>query len=286
MSVLRIPTRIKFFPNFMKDYFSRKSVISAYQSNNNAVIRLCFFSCESYFSYLYCACHSLKDVLHDIDFKVFIFSDNEMPLTEKQINALKDLIPQTEVLSWPKSMGWGKEQISNIWKAYSYVAKTASPQDIIARVDSDVFFFNDRIFKYVLASDADLIGDGHFVEFKYVQGGCYFFKASAVTHISNNIDKYGIEFMLKDCPIEVEDVAADYMAKKLQLRVNQTWFMAFPQEIINAGGIKRWIHFKFSCAHFVMKNKDKMLDAYRDYVVTKPEYNSMLEEINKANEPL
>jgi hypothetical protein len=36
----------------------------------------------------------------------------------------------------------------------------------------------------------------------------------------------------------------------------------FPDELRNSGGINRYQRWKFSCVHFVMKNKAAMLEAY------------------------
>ena len=41
-----------------------------------------------------------------------------------------------------------------------------------------------------------------------------------------------------------------------------TWFMMFPDELRNAGGLNRWQRWKFSCLHFVMKNKAAMIESY------------------------
>ena len=57
-------------------------------------------------------------------------------------------------------------------------------------------------------------------------------------------------------------MAAMYFAKRLALKVWMTWFMMYPDELRNAGGLTAWQRFKFSCLHFVSKNKGGMIDAY------------------------
>ena len=280
---MRIPTRLKQLPNFSRALVDRHITLNKKRNVKSPTFHLCFFSCESYFAYLYCACHSLIKVLgNSHNYKVYVFSDSDMPITAAQVGALEKLLPDIQVISWPKSMGWGHKQIKNIWDAYQYVAESASDEDIIARVDSDVFFFNNRIFNYVSASEADLTGDGHFVNFEYVQGGCYFFRKLAVEKIYRHINNKGIETALAECHTIVEDVAADFLAKKLALKVKQTWFMGFPDELNNMGGIKQKAQLKFSCAHFVMKNKGKMLEAYARDVVTVEEYQSMMDVISSV----
>lgn len=261
-----IPIRIKQFPRLVQQTCERSRILKK-EPAAGATFHLCFFSCHSYFRYLYCSLDSLVRHMNGVSFRVIVFSDADQPLSAQQIKTILDLIPNTEVILWPKSMGWGEEQIGWIWKAYQYASEGAGANDYIARIDSDVFFFNDRIFHAVARSDADFIGDGHFVDFKYCQGGCYFFKTSAVQKIVTMIDQEGMHALLKNVDVVVEDVAAYYFSKRLELVVWQTWFMMFPDELRNAGGLTPWQRWKFSCAHFVMKNKVEMLKAYQSEVL-------------------
>jgi hypothetical protein len=256
-----IPIRVRQFPAFLKSAVQRAQVLQKADPGGR-VFHLCFFSCESYFRYLYCSLHSLTHNLGAHSVKVLVFSDTDQPLTDPQIAAIQALIPGARVIPWPKSMGWGAEQIGWIWKAYGLAAEGAKDDDIIARVDSDVFFFNDTIFKAVARSGADLVGDGHYVGLQYSQGGCYFWRASAVRKVNAMIASDGMERILSEIGIQVEDIAATHFARRLKLKVWLTWFMMFPDELKNAGGLTPWSRWKFSCVHFVMKNKAAMLDAY------------------------
>jgi len=256
-----IPIRVKEFPKFIIESYKRFKVLKRPDSGGRT-FHLCFFSCQSYFRYLYCSLHSLTKHLNGIAVKVLVFNDEDQPLSAAQIAAIEALIPGTRIISWPKSMGWGAKQIGNIWNAYGLAAAGAEDNDIIARVDSDVFFFNDTIFRAISRSDADLIGDGHFVGFKYCQGGCYFFRADAVKKINAMIASVGMDSLLNESGIGVEDVAAYHFAKRLNLNIWLPWFMMFPDELKNAGGLTAWYRWKFSCLHFVMKNKSAMLEAY------------------------
>lgn len=264
--MIRIPTRIQQAPYFVRQLLERSAILNR-PAPKQQTFHLCFFSCQSYFRYLYCSLHSLVKHAHNHSLKVLIFSDEEMPLSVAQIEAIIKLIPDARIISWPKSMGWGATQIEWIWRAYKLAAKDAADNDIVARIDSDVFFFNDRIFNAVARCDADLVGDGHFVDFKYAQGGCYFFRASAIHKITALMEVEPLEKLLNEVDIAVEDIVAHHLAKRLNLKIWLTWFMMFPDEIKNAGGLTAWQRWKFSCAHFVMKNKITMLETYADQVL-------------------
>ena len=261
-----IPIRVRQFPQFVLQMLQRNEVLRR-DLPHPPTFHLCFFSCQSYFKYLYCSLHSITEHAKSIPYKILVFSDEDMPLTPAQIDAIQALVPGARVIPWPKSMGWGATQIGWIWKAYQLAAEGAAEHDIIARVDSDVFFFNDRIFRAVARSDADFVGDGHYVNFEYSQGGCYFFRVSAVRKILALLEAEPIESLLSEIDIVVEDIAASHFARRLGLKTWLTWFMMFPDELRNAGGLTRWQRLKFSCAHFVMKNKAAMLEAYEAEVI-------------------
>ena len=259
---MRVPTRLSQLPRFLQQAAQRTAIVRR-KVTRRPTFRLCYFSCQSYFRYLYCSLHSLTLVARDIRFEVIVFSDIDQPLSAEQIAALGELIPGIRVIPWPKSMGWGATQIGWIWKAYALAAEGAADDDVIARVDSDVYFFNDRIFRAVERSSADLIGDGHFVGFKYCQGGCYFFRTKAIREIVTFLSQRSLPDELDAAGINVEDIAADHFAKAIGQRIWMTWFMMFPDELRNAGGLNRWQRWKFSCLHFVMKNKAAMIESYQ-----------------------
>jgi hypothetical protein len=261
-----LPTRVQQFPRFVQQTWQRSRVLRR-PLGRVPTFHLCYFSCESYYRYLYCALHSLKNNVSILPVRVTVFSDEDMPLSAPQIAALHDLMPGLTVLPWPKSMGWGATQIESIWRAYALVAEGAHDDDIVARVDSDVFFFNDTVFQAVARSEADFVGDGHFVGFRFCQGGCYFLRGRAVRAVHALLRETPMAEMAKEVPVVVEDVMAHHLVRCAGLRTWMTWFMMFPDELRIAGGLTSWQRWKFSCVHFVMKNKDKMLDAYHGHVL-------------------
>jgi len=262
-----IPISVKQFPAFVKQMFLRY-VISRRPDSDEKVFHLCFFSCHSYFSYLYCSIHSLINLNTDVRFKFLIFNDEEQPLSENQVKIIKEMVPDCQVILWPKSMGWGEEQIACIWRAYEKAVQGLGDNNYIARVDSDVFFLNDSVFQLVIKSNADLVGDGHYVDFKYCQGGCYFFKVSAVKKIAEQFTIESMKSILQGIDIKVEDLAAYYFAKRIGLKIWLTWFMMFPDEFKKDFVLTAWQRKKFSCIHFVMKNKAAMLTAYEKNMLT------------------
>ncbi|MCE4557565.1 glycosyltransferase [Pelomonas cellulosilytica] len=269
-----LPIRVRQAPNFVSALIRRARLLQQ-PAQPQRRFHLCYFSCYSYFAYLYCAIDSVARHVKQ-PCTVYLFNDQEQPLSDEQIERLRERMPDLKVFLWPKSMGWGAAQIQTIWQAYGLAAEQAADDDIIARVDSDVFFFNDRIFQVAQRSEADVIGDGHFVGFEYSQGGCYFLKASAVRRINAWLARRDMDEALAGAAIKVEDVAMHHFARSVGLDILLTWFMMFPDELRNAGGLTAWQRYKFSCLHFVMKNKRGMLDAYLDQVLAPAERGAFL----------
>lgn len=273
---MKLPIRLQQLPNFLIEIFLRQITLQKKPQHSNSTYHLCFFSCNSYFPYLYCAIHSVKTHIQQ-PVKILVFNDSDQPISENQIKAITALDPHARIIPWPKSMGWGSQQIKNIWDAYALAAEDAKPSDFIARIDSDVFFFNDRIFKYVERGKNQLVGDGHYVGLNYTQGGCYFFSAPAVVEISNWLRMTPMDEILSRVNIDVEDKAAYYFSTNLRQITKLTWFMMFPDELRKAGGLTSWQRFKFSCIHFVMKNKNLMIDCYLKEVLPKSQHPEFIE---------
>lgn len=260
-TLFRVPIRIRQWPAFFVQTLQKQLLLSK-PPRYTPTFHLCYFSCHSYFKYLYCALHSLTLHLGSVRYKVHIFNDEEQPLSARQIAAIQRLMPGAEVMTWPKSPGWGLKQIGSIWNAYARVAEAARDEDFVVRVDSDVFFFNDAIFRAATNSDADLIGDGHFDNFEFVQGGCYFFKAGAVRRIMAEIAKHGLPMLLSELTQVADDRATRVLAERLRLKTWMTWFIMFPNELRHEGGLTSWARWKYSCLHSINKDKAVMLAAY------------------------
>jgi len=272
-----VPITLRQLPRFFLQVL-RREMLARKATSARARFKICYFSCRPHFRLLYCSLHSLYQ-LKGLDFRVVVFNDNSQPLSHIQERALQALSPGITIIDWPRGAGWGATQIHSIWRAYRLAASDMLDEDVLVKIDSDVFFLNSRIFAAVRQSRAALVGDGHYVGFRYCQGGCYFLRASAIRKIGRMLDQSSLEQLLGTVEVMAEDLVAFRLAQKAGLGIWQTWFMMFPDELRNAGRFTRWIHssdkrltnwqrWKFSCIHFVLKNKDLMLTTYEDEVLS------------------
>lgn len=228
--------------------------------------------CESYFRYLYCSVHSLARLPTTDHIEIYVFCDRNEMLTEPQCQQLAALGLSIKVIPWGKSQGWGATQIESIWNAYELAARDAPDGTYIARVDADVFFFSPWLFDAVARSGADMVGDGHYVNFEYCQGGVYFLTREAVQRVLTATPVNTFEAVLKDAAINVEDVAAHHFAVRAGLKIWLAFYMMFPDEFNNAGGLTAYQRWKFACLHYATRNKAPMLDIYLSEVVPREEH--------------
>ena len=120
-----IPIRVRQFPKFLREIFVKRALIRRDVPRRS--FRLCYFTCRSYYKYLYCSLHSLKVIGADIAVRVLIFCDANEMLSPAQVAAIEALHPGARVIPWGKSQGWGTEQIASIWKAYELSPRRTAP---------------------------------------------------------------------------------------------------------------------------------------------------------------
>lgn len=269
-----IPIRVKHLPRYLWEIAIR--FITLKKNSNPVSFTLCHFTCHSYYKYLYCSLHSLQKVRNGIPIRVLIFCDANEMFSQEQCEAIRTVFPDSKIIPWTKSQGWGSEQIASIWKAYSLAASESGESDYVVRVDSDVFFFSNWIFQLVARSGKDLVGDGHYVDFKYCQGGLYFLRAGAINTIKRYFEENSMDEFLKKTKINVEDIAAYQFIKHTKQKSWLTFFMMFPDEYRIAGNLSTYQRFKFCCLHFVMKNKNKMLEVYLQKIINHDERDIFL----------
>ena len=263
-----ILVRIRQFPIFFRDII-KKYIISRRKFQKTTKFRLCYFSCASYYKYLYCSLHSLKMVGFPVSAKIFIFCDKEQMFSDLQYRTIIELYPDLEIIPWEKAVGWEYKQIKAILAAYEYASKGCNNEDYVARIDSDLFFFENWIFSLVAKSKANLVGDGHYIDFEYIQGGAYFCQVEYLKKIFRFLDKYSLSKFLDEIAIKVDDLAIFELMKKVKAKIWATFFMMYPDEYRMAKSLKWYQRKKFCCFHLTRKDKSPMINMYKKEMLDK-----------------
>lgn len=145
-------------------------------------IHFLFFSCGSHMPYLELALRSLERVRGPCLGRIFVGEDPDDPIGGEGKARLKGLGSDIVCACWGKVTGYGVTTVVSELAAFRDVAAQVDKADWIAKVDSDVLFLNDKIFRRVTRMNSDLVGHEELAwrPFAYSQGGCYFLRAAFV----------------------------------------------------------------------------------------------------------
>ena len=148
-------------------------------------IHAVYFSSRKHFDLLYISLNSLR--LLNLPFLgcIYLYIDKSDFLTDRQFKLLNRLRLTLKIREVNKVTQSGEMLIYTELRAFKDISEEVSPEDYMAKIDSDVLFLSRDIFLEVLRSNKDVIGQECNVwdPFIYFQGGCYFIKCALVPNI-------------------------------------------------------------------------------------------------------
>lgn len=250
----RIPTRVRQLPKSIPSSIY-KWMITLGGEGHSGVIHLVYFSCSKHFKYLSVSLRSLKNIDRKYLGNIYLYIDRTDPLRPEQLEEVAKLPFSVEVMETGPIKGWGVDMVSMELGAYGEVSKRSGIGDYVAKVDSDVLFVSDEIFKYVVRSKMDLVGDGPYVNYAYAQGGMYFLSKLVAEKISSCEREDVEEFMLDELNTTAEDIAITALVRRYSSKVWLTRFLMFPEEMHNLGGVDGANPNRITAIHFVQEKE-------------------------------
>jgi len=175
--------RIKKYDQNIKKNCNFKKI----KGSSKKKIHFICFSCRKHFKYLFASLKSLEKLNSKSIGNIYLSIDKKDFLTKKEINKILDLNLKITIQANKRITGMGIKSLLNELDIFEKISKNISPNDFVAKIDSDILFISDNIFKKVLKSNGILIGQkeerhGLFI---YTQGGCYFLKNKIIESIIN-----------------------------------------------------------------------------------------------------
>jgi hypothetical protein len=148
-------------------------------------IHIIYFACRAHFECLYASLVSLKCVRPSKLGAIRLHIDSGDPLTSEQTARLRALEMGIEVFNSRRVTGYGDDTIAAEIEAFEQIHHLTQPGDYVAKVDSDILFLTDWVFRRVPQTRADIVGQPEKVlePFIYTQGGCYFLSHQAINAI-------------------------------------------------------------------------------------------------------
>jgi hypothetical protein len=140
-------------------------------------IHAVYFSYNKHFWILLCSLQSLKRLEIPFIGNIYIYYDRTGPFSKKQWNLLRQIYPNLIARRSRFRLRRGLDRICSELIAFKEINSEIGGDDYLVKLDSDILFLSDNIFKVVIESEMDLVGQYPNVaipKFKYTQGGCYF----------------------------------------------------------------------------------------------------------------
>ena len=199
-----------------------------------------YFTCGRHFDYLLQSIRSLAGTGFGPTGNIYVYVDKKDGFSEEQAAALRNGAGPDAGLVLRKTkhpMAWGGAGvIVNELEAFKQIAGGMGPDDYLAKVDSDILFSSDRIFKKVMESGMDVVGQKTTNEFAtrnaedaWMQGGLFFLRRKAAAALSRQPALFQFLDTLKrtnrgitDCP---EDAFLFFLGSRLGLKIEMMRYM-------------------------------------------------------------
>ena len=221
-------------------------LVHGFRSKHSGRIHLIYFSYTNDIAMLKMSLVSLMKLDEGILGHVNLVVDSKGPFSRAQEKELEEIVPSIKF-----------HHIGRIdWASIdTLVAKTVSAEDYIAKVDSDILFYSSDKLKEILCSNALFVGDGHYSNYKYAQGGLYLMRRSLAMQISCTKQLELFE-AINECGSISEDRVISALVKKRTNKIWLTRLMLFPDEYSKANLSGYWVKKEFCSLHFVQHKKD------------------------------
>lgn len=203
--------------------------------NHGGKLNFLYFSYQPDYIYLTL---SIKSIIEHVDPKslgiVFLIEDQKAPFSAQQKIELQTLCPSIKILPI-HNFCWGSAQ--STYEELQIFLKVSdlleNDWDLLVKTDSDVIVFEGHKFQEICSSNLKAIGDGHFLQFKYAQGGLYMLRKQLIKRAFSNTSVEDIEYINKQTNSVGEDKAISYLLKKQGVPFFLTRLMLFPDEYNN-----------------------------------------------------
>lgn len=215
-----------------------------------------YFSCAGDMPLLTMSLKSLSALSTNRIGNVFVVVDSKAPFTPEQEIDLRSICPELRFLHLGRIDWASVETLHTELRAFSTAARSAAPHDFIAKVDSDILFFSALKLEEISVSRFDFVGDGHYSDYSYAQGGLYFIRADKAVPLAESVSGAELQSAMDRCGSISEDRVMSALLAGRCRRIWMTRVMLFPNEYEKASLRGGWVRREFSAIHFVRRKAD------------------------------
>ncbi len=143
-----------------------------------------YFSCFNDFEYLFISLKSLEKLKSNFIKNIYLYMDKKAPFSKEQIEKIKKEFTWEIFLRTTKynSSSAGVKLIINELSAIRDIIKEINKNDYLAKLDSDVLFISEKIFKEVMRGNNGALGQR--TDAGFMEGGSCFFSCPVITRIA------------------------------------------------------------------------------------------------------
>ena len=202
---------------------------------SSAKLTLLYFSYSPDFPYLSL---SIKTLLQSAPQKrinkLVIAEDQKAPFSAEERAKLSEISAPIQLEIYPiYDFAWGSpESTYSELQLFQKVANSLSnPADLVVKCDSDVLFIPScNKWEHLLDAPQDAFGDGHFLDYKFAQGGLYFLRKRLIESVFPKITLQDVKKIATDINSVGEDMAITEICRRHGRSIFFTRTMLFPTE--------------------------------------------------------
>jgi len=176
-----------------------------------------YCTCGNDFQYLILSLKSLELLRLGCIGNIYIYIDKKDPFSSDQLKELKDSFPfSMEIKMTRRPLSWGGAKLLLVeLAAFEEINRNIAPNDYIFKVDSDVLFISDRIFKKVIEENYDAVGQAKPKPDEFMEGGSYFLKSTLVKRIVRSPISKAIIYASSSWGCSIDQAPEDRAISKL-----------------------------------------------------------------------
>lgn len=191
-----------------------------------------YFSYAPDFAYLHLSLRTLRAAVPtELVGGIVLVEDQKGPFDAAQIAQLKAVWPSLQVLPI-RDFEWGSPRSTHAeLQLFKQVcAQMPDPRDLLVKVDSDVLFMPNSKWECLLRSTASAIGDGHYLQHRFAQGGLYMIRREVIQAVFATTTVSDVEAVARKIDSVGEDMAISHMLYDADQPFFFTRMMLFPDE--------------------------------------------------------
>lgn len=219
-----------------------------------------YFSYAPDFAYLHLSLRTLRAAVPaELVGGVVLAEDQKGPFDAAQIAQLKAVWPSLHIQPI-RDFEWGSPRSTHAQlQLFKQVcAQMPDPRDLLVKVDSDVLFMPNPKWERLLRSAVSAIGDGHYLQHRYAQGGLYMIRREIIQAIFAATTVSDVEAVARKIDSVGEDMAISRMLCDAGKPFFFTRMMLFPDEYGPLGTLSAPTRHEFMALH-CHKDKQNMV---------------------------